>query len=134
MDEDTLNLIYRLKLRQSLHEIINDCNQLKEIKRILKKEDIQLYYVGLDEELDILKLKTHRLSERIDYVNPIEWGEDVNAIQGEWEEIWKAIVKKTNIKEIVKKAEDISKKKKIKTGKRDRKLEQAIEILKLHQH
>jgi hypothetical protein len=133
MAEDISNMIYRLVLRQSLHEIINDCNQLKEIKEILKKEDINIYYVGLEEDLDILRLKTHRISEKIDYENPIEWEEEVNTIKGEWEEIWKSIERKTNIKKLISQAEKISQKKKNKMGKKDRKLEQAIELLKLHQ-
>jgi hypothetical protein len=134
MVEDISNMIYRLVLRQSLHEIINDCNGLKEIKEILKNENLPIYYVELDEDLDILKLKSHKLSEKIDYENPIEWEEEVNAIKGEWEEIWKTIDKKTNIKKIIKKAEKISEKKRRQTGRKDRKLEQAVEILKLHQH
>ncbi|UCE74634.1 MAG: hypothetical protein JSV56_02745 [Methanomassiliicoccales archaeon] len=133
MAEDISNMIYRLVLRQSLHEIINDCNQLKEIKEILKNEDINIYYVGLEEDLDILRLKSHRISEKIDYENPIEWEEEVNTIKGEWEGIWKSIERKTNIKKLISEAEKISEKKKIKMGKKDRKLEQAIELLKLHQ-
>jgi len=43
------------------------------------------------------------------------------------------IIKKTDINNIVVEAEKISKEKKKETGKKDRKLEQAIEILKLHQ-
>lgn len=133
MAEDISNMIYRLVLRQSLHEIINDCNQLKEIKDLLKKENISIYYVGLDEDLDIIRFKCHTISEKIDYENPIEWEEEVNAIKGEWEEIWRTIDKKTNIKKMIKKAEKISEKKRKQTGMRDRKLEQAVEILKLHQ-
>ena len=133
MAEDISNMVYRLVLRQSLHEIINDCNQLKEIKQILKTESIQIYYVGLDEDLDILRFKTHKISEKIDYENPIEWEEEVNAVRGEWEELWKSIAEKTNIKKIVKEAEEISENRRKETGRKDRKLEQAIEILKLHQ-
>ncbi|UCG70469.1 MAG: hypothetical protein JSV09_05495 [Thermoplasmata archaeon] len=133
MVEDISNMIYRLMLRQSLLEIINDCNQLKEIKEILKNEDIPIYYVGLDEDLDILRFKSHKISEKIDYENPIEWEEEVNTIKGEWEEIWKSIDKNTNLKKIIEKAEKASKKKKEQTGTKDRKLELAIEILKLHQ-
>jgi len=133
MAEDISNMIYRLVLRQSLHEIINDCNQLKEIKEILKNENIPIYYVGLDEDLDIIRFKCHTISEKIDYENPIEWEEEVNTIKGEWEELWRAIAEKTDIKNIVVEAEKISKEKKKETGKKDRKLEQAIEILKLHQ-
>jgi hypothetical protein len=133
MVEDISNMIYRLMLRQSLLEIINDCNQLKEIKDILKNEDIPIYYVGLDEDLDILRFKSHKISEKIDYENPIEWEEEVNSIKGEWEEIWKSIDKNTNLKKVIEKAEKAWKKKKEKTGTKDRKLELAIEILKLHQ-
>lgn len=132
MAEDIPNMVYRIVLRQKLHEIINDCNQLKEIKEILKKDDLQLYYVGLDEDLDILRLKSHGLSEKIDYENPIEWEEEVNLIKGEWQEIWRAIDRKTNIKKLIKMAEEVSEKKKMETGKKDGRLEQALEILKLH--
>jgi 2,3-bisphosphoglycerate-independent phosphoglycerate mutase len=133
MAEDIPSMIYRIVLRQSLHEIINDCVQLKEIKEILKAEDLPLYYVGLEEDLDILRFKSHRLSEKIDYENPTEWGEEVNAIKREWEELWKAIDKKSNIKDLIEKAEEISKQKRTDSGKSCRKLEQALEILKLHQ-
>ena len=132
MVEDISNMIYRLMLRQSLLEIINDCNQLKEIKEILKNEGVPIYYVGLDEDLDILRFKSHKISEKIDYENPIEWEEEVNTIRSEWEEIWKSIEKNTNLKKIIEKAEKASKKKE-QTGIKDRKLELAIEILKLHQ-
>ncbi len=43
------------------------------------------------------------------------------------------IDEKTNIKDTIKKAEKISEKKRKQTGRRDRKLEQAVEILRLHQ-
>lgn len=133
MVEDISNMIYRLMLRQSLLEIINDCNQLKEIKDLLKNENIPIYYVGLDEDLDILRFKSHKISEKIDYENPIEWEEEVNSIRGEWEEIWKSIDKNANLKKIIERAEKIYSKKREQTGKKDRKLELAIEILKLHQ-